>query len=334
MANNNNNEEKTHRNMSYAEGAARDNSLFTAWTTKWGIHVRPWFSMDKLRFCFVEVGKEGKGNSFDIYMDIVKYGFPCFKKWVFDIRSGRLERVLAAEAKAGEQYPKFYKYATGDKGTKLIGICNSRNGGYLINASVLKNGKRVAANVPVDLGDLLLLADNFTRAYEAREQELLNIRIEAEKRVASHYEDPDAQKGRAVIQEDTAPVEQPAQETAQTATSTAAQTAVNAQSVPAPAKAEGKGEKGGKEADVKNAAPVPVKVLLTALPEKLKGEFKFTGTETESGREIELYAANAVLRGEQKDLWGKLAETLRERKVTITFTAHSENGKMEIDKIA
>ena len=182
-----------YREISYAEAAAKDNSLFSAWTRKWGMHVRPWYNMDKLKFSFVEVGKSGKGDSFDIYMDIIKYGFPCFKKWANDILSpsGRFERIMNHERQQNEKYPKAYKYTTGEKGNKSIGICNSTNGGYCINASISKDGKNVYANIPVDFGDLQILAQAFTDSYAEREIYLRELRKKSESEFSKHYEDTD-----------------------------------------------------------------------------------------------------------------------------------------------
>jgi hypothetical protein len=299
-----------YRNMSYSEEAAKDNSIFTMWTKKWGIHVRPWYSMDKLKFSFVDVGAKGKGDSFDIYMDIVKYGFPCFRKWSNDIlgSSRRFERIMADEAKNGEKYPNYYKYVTGEKGDKSVGICNSSKGGnYVINASITRNGKKIFANIPIEFGDLQLLAENFERTYADRQRVLDDYRAQAELETSSHYKDTDAVKGKAVVEDAHIEVTQESFEKTKE-----------------PAK------------DVKPGAtePVPMRISLTGLPQKLDGEFLFKGIDKGNGKEVDLYVPNAVLAGEQKDRWKSLHDKLQNGKISITFLVYNRSGKMEIDKIA
>lgn len=302
---------KEYRTESYAEEAAKDNSLFSAWTRKWGLHIRPWYSMDKLKFSFVEVGKAGKGDSFDICMDVTKYGFPCFKKWVNDILSpaSRFERVLSNELKAGEQFPKYYKFVTGDKGDKSIGICNSKNGGYVINASINKNGKRINANIPVDFGDLVIIAHNFLESYEERERELSLIRKNAEKNFSKHYEDPDEPVENPVISDETMEDAKQIDESINTPVETS------------------------KEESKENVLS-EMKVSLAGLPEKLDGEFCFDAINKETGSNIKLYVPNSVLTGEQKDTWKNLSEALKTRRVAITFFVKTTNDKVIIEKIA
>lgn len=187
----NGNQESVSRTRSYAEEAALDNSLFTVWTLNWGVKVHPWFDKDKLKFSFIEKGKAGKGKSFDIYMDIVKYGAPCWEKWSNDILSPsrRFEAVLAGEKQQGEQYPKAYKFITGVKGSKSIGFCNSKNGKYCLNATV----PGTFANIPLDFGDIMMLAKNIDEAYRERRCQLMEIRKKAEEESARYYKDSDAE---------------------------------------------------------------------------------------------------------------------------------------------
>lgn len=313
-----------HRTLSYVESAARDNSIFSAWTKKWGMHVRPWYAKDKLKFSFVDVGKAGKGDSFDICMDIIKYGFPCFKKWANDILStnNRFERIMYEELKADEKYPKAYKFITGNKADKTIGICNSTKGGYVINASIVRNGKRIIANVPVDLGDLQIMAEAFRRTYEEREIEIVNIRKTAEVEIASHYTDPDSSDGRAVIDETDASTEQEKKESVKQLTTLPdmgdTPIDINEPSV----------------ADSKETLPYILKVTLAQLPEKQSGGFVFNGFCKEKGTNIELFAPSAIMRGNQKDKWGRLADMLKKEKVTIIFSVCDRNGKTVIENIA
>lgn len=175
---------KASRTKSLIEEQMEDNSLLTIWTPKWGLIIRPWYSADKLVFSFVEKGQKGAG--FDVFMDCQKDGTTCFDDWAYDIlHDRRAESILYQEQKNGQQYPLHYKYVTGEKGDKSVGICNSRNGsGYVINAAVPDPddaGKKLFANVPVTFHDLRKLAERYQTSYSGRKIELEAIRREAAK---------------------------------------------------------------------------------------------------------------------------------------------------------
>ncbi len=301
-----------YREMSYAEEAAKDGSIFSAWTRTWGLHIRPWYDKDKLKFSFVEVGQKGKGKSFDIYMDIIKYGFPCFKKWANDIKSPsrRFERILAAEAEAGEKYPKAYKYVTGEKGNKTIGICNSTNGSYCINASIMTDKGTVYANIPVDFGDLELIVDAFNQGYAGRLVELEEYRFEKSEELAKYYEDHDNVSDKAVIADQ---FEVPAE---------SIQTAEPAEEFPAEDSLQNTAE----ESEVKMTVSV-------GYPEKEDGEMVFNGTDKGTGKDVSLYVKNETMLGEQKEKWSLLAAVLKEGRRTVTFIVEP-GEKIFIKKIA
>ncbi len=195
------------RNVSLIESVMRDNSIFALWTQTWGLIVRPCYQIDRLKFSFIEKGAEGKGKSFDIYVEALKFGAACFDNWAYDVLHGRFERILAAEKTAGEKYPKAYKYVTGENAEKSVGIMNSTNGGYCINAMVPgEDGKKVYANVPVSFHDLRLLAQNYVKSYESRRDELEKIRLAAEAEIEKNRK---AAKGISEQTAPTAPVEEP-----------------------------------------------------------------------------------------------------------------------------
>lgn len=175
------------RKKSYAEKMAEDGSVFTMWTSRWGIKIYPWYEADKLKFSFIEKGT--KGGGFDVYMDINRPGTSCFRKWEHDILSPseRFCRIMAQEAQTGEKYPRTYKFVTGNNGEKSVGICNSQNGKYCINGSALVGGKKVFANIPVDFGDLVMLAENVKEGYAPRFFRLEVIRNEVEKRAEKYF---------------------------------------------------------------------------------------------------------------------------------------------------
>ena len=124
----------------------------------WFVKIKPIFSLDKknefaynrptILFSFVEKGKKGAG--FDIYMDM-----DVFDLWADDVLdiTRTFAKTIEAESNSGEKYPKTYKYVTGTNGEKSVGFCKSTiNGAFAsINGCTVKDGKKVFANVPVDL---------------------------------------------------------------------------------------------------------------------------------------------------------------------------------------
>ena len=162
------------KDKSYIQKSAEKGAFMTLWGKTWGLSVYPAYGIDKVKFSFIEVGAEGKGKSFDIYVDTVRDGAQCFDNWAFDILNDRrFERVLAEEAKAGNKYPVAYKYVTGENGEKGVGICNSTAAGkYSFQGEIPgADGKKVYANVQCNFNDLRRLAENFVKSYEARREE-------------------------------------------------------------------------------------------------------------------------------------------------------------------
>ena len=173
---------KASRTISHIQEQMEQNCIFESWTQTWGLKVYPAYGIDKLKFSFVEKGAKGEGKSFDIYMDCLRDGAACFDNWAYDILHGRIERILSAEKQAGEKYPKFYKFLTGETAEKSMGIMNSQNGGYCMNASVPgDDDKKIYANVPVSFHDLRHIAERYMVSFEPRRSELEEIRKKAEK---------------------------------------------------------------------------------------------------------------------------------------------------------
>ncbi len=171
---------KASRKISHIQEQMEQNAIFDTWTQNWGIKVYPAYGIDKLKISFIEKGASGKGKSFDIYVECLRDGAQCFDNWAYDITHGRFERVMAAEKQAGEKYPKAYRYTTGENAEKSVGIMNSTNGGYCINASVPgEDGKKVFANIPVTFHDLRHIAERYMVSYQPRKDELEEIRRKA-----------------------------------------------------------------------------------------------------------------------------------------------------------
>ena len=208
----------TTKKKSNLEQMAEQNAIFDMWTSTWGIKVYPAYGIDKLKFSFIEKGANGKGKSFDIYMNVEKDGAQCFDNWAYDILHGRFERVMMAEKQAGETYPKTYKFLTGQTAEKSIGIMNSKNGGYCINAFVPgKDGKKIFANVPIGFHDLRHIAMRYIASYEERRMELEKIRRMAETEQARFIKDVDEPMEAPMPEPTPAKTEQAPAETKQTA---------------------------------------------------------------------------------------------------------------------
>ena len=164
------------RDKSYILENAEKGAFCTHWGEKWGVSVYPAYGIDKVHFSFIEKGAEGKGKSFDIYMDTVRDGLGCFDSWAEDILDGTMFRVLKAEKDAGEKYPKYYKYNTGAKAEKSVGImCSSKSGMYVLNAG--PGVDNIHANVVLGRNDLIRLARRFRDTYASRMEELNSLML-------------------------------------------------------------------------------------------------------------------------------------------------------------
>lgn len=171
-----------YRETSNIEEDCQEGLLFCGWTNKWGLKVYPWYEKDLIIFSFIEKGKQGKGKSFDI-------SIPAKKNYVFDFRDFSHEilhdintpydfvSIMEKEKTAGEKYPKRYKFIAGSNGEKSLGFCNSTIDGYeyCINASAVKDDKKVIVNMPMSYYDIYGMVVAFAETYREREQELGRI---------------------------------------------------------------------------------------------------------------------------------------------------------------
>ncbi len=170
------------REISYAQEAAESNLILDGWNQTWGVRVYPWYSNDKLKFSFIEKGKEGKGKSFDVYVDTQKPDNQgkCMDTWAYDILDGTFAQIMKAEKAAGEKYPKYYKMLTGENAEKYVGIiCSSTPGNYVLNG---KDGEK-HCSIMITYAALRLFARRYLESYASRREELENIRKQAEKNI-------------------------------------------------------------------------------------------------------------------------------------------------------
>ena len=172
---------KQSRKISHVQEQMEQNAIYDSWTQTWGLKVYPAYGIDKLKFSFIEKGSSGKGKSFDIYVECLRDGAQCFDNWAYDILHGRLERVLSAE--------------------KSVGIMNSTNGGFCINASVPgSDNKKVFCNIPVSFHDLRHIAERYMVSYEPRKKALEEIRAKAEASARNWNKDDEDAESVAVTQ--------------------------------------------------------------------------------------------------------------------------------------
>ena len=174
--------ENTYRRESYIEASVKEGLIFgPAWTQEWGLKVYPWYSMDKIKFSFIDKGASGKGKSFDVCVNTKKdysFDFDTFMHEVLhDVRTPYdFLTVMAKEKNSGEKYPKRYKFITGENAEKSVGICNSTKGEFCINGVSEVDGKKVYANIPCSYYDILNIVTVYKETYEKRRFKLKEMR--------------------------------------------------------------------------------------------------------------------------------------------------------------
>lgn len=168
-----------YREISNIEQDYNEGALFSGWTTSWGLKIYAWYDMDNITFSFIEKGKKGKGESFDVSIPAKKnhyFDFLDFSHEILqDIRTPYdFIKVMEKEKTAGEKYPKRYRFTVGLNGEKMVGICNSSMEGkeYCINATIERDKKKTTVNIPISYYDIYEIADTFSKTYKKREREL------------------------------------------------------------------------------------------------------------------------------------------------------------------
>lgn len=168
----------------------------------WFVRIYPCLQIGKYKFSFAKKGQKGKG--FDVYMDIED-----LELWVDDILdvSKTLLKTITAEKATKEQYPKTYKYVTGENGSKTIGIgaSSSEKGFAVLNASGMVESKKQFANVPVDYIWLRKFAKEFRRETCGyfREMTELTLKVSASLRNDADDDDMDSQTESCLISKPT-----------------------------------------------------------------------------------------------------------------------------------
>lgn len=168
----------------------------------WFVRIYPCLQIGKYKFSFAKKGQKGKG--FDVYMDIED-----LELWVDDILdvSKTLLKTITAEKAAKEQYPKTYKYVTGENGSKSIeiGASSSEKGFAVLNASGMVESKKQFANVPVDYIWLRKFAKEFRRETSGyfRKMTELTLKVSASLRNDVDDDDMDSQNESCPINKPT-----------------------------------------------------------------------------------------------------------------------------------
>lgn len=182
-----------YRTKSNVQERMENGYLFSTWTQTWGINIKPCYDMDKIRFSFIEKGKNGKGNSFNV--DV-----PCKRDNVFDFINFAEEvlwdpskpykkcfiKVMAEEKNNGEKYPKRYNWRTGNNGEKSVGIANSIKGNGFV---ICGNNNTTNTHVMIPICDTALedICVEFMETYTDRLNQLRSIRNNGIEQAANYF---------------------------------------------------------------------------------------------------------------------------------------------------
>lgn len=199
MANNN----KNHREVSLIEESMRNGLLFgEAWTKKWGFKVTPWYSMDKVKLSFIDVGKAGKGNSFDICISVKAPYHDDLMKLIVEMLPEEETHVRPQahfldimKYEGANKVPEGqirYHWRTGSNGEKNVYILNSSTDGtysgrFCVKGETNVNGKKVVAMIPISYYDLYDMAEAIWETYQIRLLELKKLRAEGIEKAQSYH---------------------------------------------------------------------------------------------------------------------------------------------------
>lgn len=98
------------------EALAQEGTFEVSYGKEWFVKIKDALSIGKVVFSFVNK-HNAKDEHFDIYLDVNRFLALCA-----DFESRVAFRVLAEEKAAGEKYPKFYRFLSGENGERSIGI--------------------------------------------------------------------------------------------------------------------------------------------------------------------------------------------------------------------
>lgn len=177
---------------------AENGVLNASYTQTQFVKVKPAYGIDKVCFSFVIKGTNGSG--FKVYVDL-----DTFYSWMEDIESGMFFNVISKEKQAGQEYPAYYKYVTGENGEKTVGFAASKKGGYLINAT--DNGSKLKPfNIPVSRVWLQTLKRYFLATVDKH----FNALVETTLVASETYQKADNKASTEATKEDAKKKENPA----------------------------------------------------------------------------------------------------------------------------
>lgn len=301
------------------------NSQFTK--DGWFVKVKPAYGIEKVAFCFVKKGTKGSG--FNVYIDI-----DTFDNWCDDFLSGRFAHVLAAEKQAGEKYPKFYKFVTGESGSKSVGFANSTTDAnmYVVNGQCTIDGKNTYANVPVDCGWLKTTAKYFRRTSAKTFERIVEATVKASQSYRHNLTEDDetydvgaAENKQAATTEVTTTT--PNVTTSQPATTAQHTSAPQAQPIAQPSTAT------QSEQSPKTPEPKTPKGTLKTLPKmfttstvtnEADGSYSFT-VKIENGKENYRCVITKDVKEKNSDMLDKFIAKANEKEVGFTMSAIDNN---------
>ena len=154
----------------------------------WFVKVSPAYGIDKVRVAFVQKGTSGKVD-FEVYVPIPEFSYLCTQ-----VKSFRMERLIAREHEAGVSNPECFKYVTGENGQKYFAVGSGMKPGSVVLQG--KSGSQFA-NVACSYQDLWIMADWFFRTSEAWYKEMA-------KKIVTESERYHKEKAQEKAQEETA----------------------------------------------------------------------------------------------------------------------------------
>lgn len=145
------------------------------------LKVYPAFSIEKIKFSFVDINTNGSG--FDIFVDLDKFDLLCD-----DILSNELKRSIMSETKTKENpYPCSWAYRTGNSAEKEIRISK----GMKSEVNIYGKFNNERKNIPLSYDDLRIMAKYFRRISASHFDMLRDLTIQAMKKNEKYFKTED-----------------------------------------------------------------------------------------------------------------------------------------------